>query len=154
MCRFGDGAIKLSGFSGGSYAIGADVLGAAFCFASQAQLWRMRCLFRGVTAVTHCLLLLRQRLRGGKFNCVRLLRFLLFTLRRCSPVESGLASAGSLCLRLVGVTFYRDVWVFLAEFSVGPFLADFWTASSKLHAAVEDDWSSRNCSRLRHEADT
>ena len=37
---------------------------------------------------------------------------------------------------------------------LGLFLADFWAASSKLHAAVEDDWSSRNRSRLRHEADT
>ena len=37
---------------------------------------------------------------------------------------------------------------------LGLFLADFWAASSKLHAAVEDHWSPRIRSRLRHEADT
>ena len=61
LCRFGGGATPLSDFSVPAWNGGA-------------ALAREMSLSLG-SAVTYCLLLLRRCLRGGRFDCVRLLRF-------------------------------------------------------------------------------
>ena len=84
LCRFGDGATPLSDFSVPAWNGGA-------------ALARDMSLSLG-SAVTYCLLLLRRCLRGGRFDCFRLLRFCSLPSRVFSLLESGFASAGSFCI--------------------------------------------------------